>query len=147
MTVYGIDKRLVSNVVKPRFLSDSVMYCCGGVNGIWNVRPMMYSGLGKRSVVSRNGSSIFGQVSSVPKIVVTETLPQCLWSDGLAVVHAALARVFAENSIDDDLLFPKLRLCQLPSTRQTSMSRGQTVHQTSRVCRGTNLPFGRGQEA
>jgi hypothetical protein len=37
--------KFVWNVSKPKPLSDRVRYCCGGIIGIWNVNPRMYSGL------------------------------------------------------------------------------------------------------
>ena len=51
------------------------------------------------SVGSRAGSNL-------PQVVVLQTLPQELGGDRLAVVHAALAWVFAQHSVDDYLLFP-----------------------------------------
>lgn len=40
-----------------------------------------------------------------PEIEVLETLPEELGCDRLTVVHAALARVFAQHPVDDYLLF------------------------------------------
>lgn len=37
-----------------------------------------------------------------PEIVVAHRIPESLWSNGLAVVHVALARVVSENAVDDN---------------------------------------------
>lgn len=43
-TVEGMTRRFVLKVSKPSPFSVSVRYWVGVVSGIWNMRPMIYSG-------------------------------------------------------------------------------------------------------
>ncbi len=105
--VYGIVSRFDWKVSKPRFRSDSVRYCSGGDMGIQKHMPSTYTGLvfvgGLNHSVSFSVESSRGSGVS-PHVVVAQALPEQRKRQRFARVHRALARVLADEPVDDDLL-------------------------------------------
>lgn len=60
-----------------------------------------------------------------PEVKVFKTLPQELGCDRLAIVHGALARVLADDPIDDDRLFSWSKPAILPSKPTRRLGRAR----------------------
>lgn len=74
--------------------------------GIWNVNPIIYSGLVRVLIIE----ALLGCDELVPKIVIFKTCPQSPRCNRLSVVHTTFAGVFSNYSVDNNLLLPGQRV-------------------------------------
>lgn len=130
---------------KPKPLSERVKYWAGGIIGIWNVRPRMYSGLGRGQF-----DPLFrlADLGHVPEVKVFEALPQELKRDRFAIVHVALAWVFPQDTVHDNLFLAKQTKSPSALSGLVGLMKGcLTALKTTHSCHGTSFLFGMVQPA